>query len=463
MRKIVVGIIFATILYAHTSFCMKQNDSFCSLITFNVNERDQDGDAPLHKALKHNAVAEVHRLLTQYPVDIAARNSQGQSYLDIAIRSGNKENEQIIREVLRNELFTNFFYKKCFGEPLATVYRWQIIDNLLSSGAYVDARNNAGETLLHCPDVTEKMIEILFKHGSNPNIQDKYGYTPLHTHIFMQNKKVIQRLLKHEHIDLMLCDGQGYTPLVVAKELDYCEGVQLVSTALDEQLLAALRWHSLEDYCETVEVLLAGGANVDVYEEDGGGYSALDYAIISGCRKCIQLLIENKVNPNICNRYGQTPLYFAVKKGLVDVVALLFTCGVRVHMNGSSDKELLECAVSKSYPSIVNMLFDNGALVSHRLCRKVCNTLFSDFSEDMQPIVSLLKSRYKEQHCCICFETQKTLEQLRYSLGYIPCKKNHQRNFICSVCYQYLPSVDGKKQCVFGCPEGVKKYESYES
>lgn len=136
--------------------------------------------------------------------------------------------------------------------------------------------------------------------------------------------------------------------------------------------------------------------------EDGilyQGYGSLHYAI-QNCEKnivdVISILIQNGADVNQQQHHGETPLYYAVKKGKYNVVKLLIDNGAKVHNmigmenpfkialeNGFNDifyllidtniqnnietdyNDLLKYAAGFSNEEIMSFLIEKGADVNH--------------------------------------------------------------------------------------------------
>lgn len=134
--------------------------------------------------------------------------------------------------------------------------------------AKIDAQCSSGCTALHWAVMFDQInvIELLLKHGANPNIQDDRGWTPLHRAVISEKYKIIKLLLAHGALSIP--DNEGYTPLHHA-----ANGNDLTSAQL----------------------LLDHGVDIDA--KDHSGETARDIAFI--CYKDIVRLIDvhrSKIN-----------------------------------------------------------------------------------------------------------------------------------------------------------------------
>ena len=65
----------------------------------------------------------------------------------------------------------------------------------------------------------------------------------------------------------------------------------------------------------------SGGARVDLVDQDG--HSLLHCASLGGNADVCQILIENKINPNVQDYAGRTPLQCAAYGGYINCMAVL--------------------------------------------------------------------------------------------------------------------------------------------
>ena len=76
-----------------------------------------------------------------------------------------------------------------------------------------------------------------------------------------------------------------------------------------------------EGHLSTVQLLLHGGADPHLVDEEGRGL--LHYAARNDCKDVAQLLLDVGAKPNKTNNYGESPIQIAAKNGNTKVVQLL--------------------------------------------------------------------------------------------------------------------------------------------
>ena len=125
---------------------------------------------------------------------------------------------------------------------------------LLDYGSDPNVKNMYGDTPLHQatnPDTNDEFIKILLENGADPNVKDKFGRTPLHFHFnnytipHNDNSSIVKlKLLLDYGADVNVKDNKGNTPLH-----------------------EAIRRASIN--YEFIKILLENGADVNVKNEDG--------------------------------------------------------------------------------------------------------------------------------------------------------------------------------------------------
>ena len=129
--------------------------------------------------------------------------------------------------------------------------------------------------------------------------------------------------------------------------------------------------------CELAELLLKHGANIDV--ADSAGNTALHHAIehyrprstsvrysgkvvvSSNAKSVLDVLLLNVTDVNIVNSFGETPLYKAASKELLDVVSKILQLHGGNPNKGAVEKNSLTAACVIQNVKLVDMLLKHGA------------------------------------------------------------------------------------------------------
>ncbi|XP_052797535.1 uncharacterized protein LOC128229760 isoform X2 [Mya arenaria] len=182
-------------------------------------------------------------------------------------------------------------------------------------------------------------VKCLLQHGADPSVKNDKNLTALHKAVIYKHDLIIQLLIDYNSP----LDEKGgkfkRSPLHIAADLGLREIVGMfLSKGANVKIkdhrghypifLAAIRGHS-----ETVSVLLKHDKSQDSlriasYGENSfiKGMSLFHVAVWKNDRKLIQLLIDENVNPNVKDFFGQTPLFYAIMTDRKTATRMLFQC-----------------------------------------------------------------------------------------------------------------------------------------
>ena len=107
-----------------------------------------------------------------------------------------------------------------------------------------------------------------------------------------------------------------------------------------------------------VKLLLDNGANPNAYDDDSD--NVLINATLFASIDCMKRLLQSKANPNLKNKYGETPLMLCVND--LNKMKLLVQYGANINDSSISGNTalLVACGAGSSYTTI-KWLIDNGA------------------------------------------------------------------------------------------------------
>lgn len=170
----------------------------------------------------------------------------------------------------------------------------RILNMLLSYGANPNIQGKFGRTplLMAAKNVNKDAVRILLKHQADPNLMSKDRKTPLYHAVCKSNKTLTKMLIKHK-ANLNIADKEGYTPLVINTS-----------------------------HPKITQFLLQHGAEIN--QQTNMGDSALYYAAKKGQTETLKILLEHGANPNIRTNTQKTPIEFAKNR---DIYALLIKRG----------------------------------------------------------------------------------------------------------------------------------------
>lgn len=289
----------------------KGNDKILKLLVNNcpesVHARDTEQQTPLHLAARWGHVASC-QLLVGYGADKEAKDTRGYTALHWAAKMG---------------------FAECCSQ-------------LLNSGSEVNCVDKTGNTPLHliCSSSKEKpdCVEVLFKFGASPAIQNNKGETPFHCAQYSPGevRKLFETL---SDIDLFITDNKGKTVLHCAAERKKSRNVEFI-------------------------LVMAKSQNVNMKQFvnmlDNGGKTALHVAIEGGDLECCKSLVKAGADGNLVLGARGTSLHLAAENGLREVCDYLITRGIKTDTRNSSLMTPLHLAAKNGHASCCEVLLKRG-------------------------------------------------------------------------------------------------------
>ncbi|KAI8346754.1 ankyrin repeat-containing domain protein [Blakeslea trispora] len=170
-------------------------------------------------------------------------------------------------------------------------------------------------------------VELLVENGSELNMKDSLGHTPLTNAIFSGSLACIELLLANERgVDLSVIDEQGNNLLHLAVTNNFAKCIPLFikkGVLVDEHNYRGLSPLAIAislGYIETAIALIDNGADVNGRTRFA---TVLHQAVTWNRIEIVKKLIECNCNPNVVNLLEETPLYLAVQQRKIDIVECL--------------------------------------------------------------------------------------------------------------------------------------------
>ncbi|OGV74068.1 MAG: hypothetical protein A3K19_04585 [Lentisphaerae bacterium RIFOXYB12_FULL_65_16] len=333
--------------------------------------------ADIHKEKALGAAVDSgHMDIVQYLIerggDIREKNVRGESLLQVALRSRNK-NEEIIR----------LLKERGGGVDLHTAVEagdLEAIRRLVKDGADINAANKKGQTPLDVAVETNRAetCRLLLELGADPGSRGgKPSSAALNGAVSSAKLEVVPLLIPVSpppvlRAALFTAAYRGNTeimrqilarlpgPLAPPAE-DEDDTLDLVLGAAPEPAMRILEEKGLQlplgaaarlGRIERLKELLTSGA--DVNEECDGHDTPLDLAAENGHLAATELLLKAGANPNVWgwHRGGGTPLHRAVRRGDVAMAQLLLSKGARVDAGDHEDIADLAEGIDKGVPPL---------------------------------------------------------------------------------------------------------------
>lgn len=301
-----------------------------------VNTQGGEGSAsPLHLAAEMG-----HRRLVQLllasgaSVDLKDRLGHTP-----AIRAMQQNNENVVTILAEAGAEINLHLAAYLGDIAAA-------RRLIETGSDVNIRDDLGCTPLHYAALQgqAEVAELLIGNGADVNAGDKYGNPPLH----LAKKHIeVTRILVDHGANLNAEDQAGQTAL---REAILRGDKDVVDFLIDQGADIDLRSAAYIGRLDKVKELLANGADINVRREPA------DPSILKALSTVYPEATAAKREPQ-----GDTPLHRAVQGAHDDVVEFLVNAGAEIEARGNDGQAPLYEAAYLGFTEIAKTLIAHGA------------------------------------------------------------------------------------------------------
>jgi ankyrin repeat protein len=272
---------------------------------------------------------------------------------------------------------------------------------LLAAGADVNAADPTGTTALigATADAHWEAARLLLEAGADVNAQDRSGCTALHGAAGCEDGADVVRILLRAgartevRARMSMLNG---TPLMWAAAQGRTETVQVLVAAGadvnagDEQGTTPLMRAAQAGHAATVRALLAGGAAVN--DQNGRGATALMAAAGMGHRAIVRVLLLAKADVNLRMQNGATALFMVTVQQKPRMVRRLLDAGADPNVATAEGKTALFVAVEKGRRRLVQRLLDAGA--NPNVALQEYDTFDADLAKGTTPLMlAALKGR----------------------------------------------------------------------
>jgi ankyrin repeat protein len=243
------------------------------------------------------------------------------------------------------------------------------VQQLLQTGADINARDNGGCTSLHYALRAGQleMVKLLVANGANLNARADNGWTPLHHAVSAGQLKMV-KLLVANGANLNARDNGGWTPLHDAVSEGKLEVVKLLVdsgadvNARDNIGCAAIHHALRAGQLEIAKCLVDGGA--DINARDNSDWTSLYHAVSKRKLETAKWLVENGSDINAQNNWGMAAIHYAAEHGHLKLVKWLLDHGADVNTQNYEGRMALHYAIHNGHLGIAKLLVANGANIN---------------------------------------------------------------------------------------------------
>lgn len=352
-----------------------------------INVKDNKNRTSLELAVAHGHLQVVKMLLQYKKVDMDAKANDDWTILHIASQESNLEMVQYLVDKGSDINAKNASGSKPIHIAAREGYK-DTVEFFLSKGSSINDSGAANQTLLHYAAMKGhlEVIKYLIIQGADVNAQDANGLTPVHIAANFNYKDVIEVLLKNG-ATYNAVDKFYRRPFEMAND----KNIINLLTSTEKLFEAVKRNSSLE-----VENYIKAGAFVNPQNVDSG--TPLHYAAWKGYDRVVNVLLQNKANPNVVGNKGATPLHYAAKFSYLKVVIALLSNGAVYNAVSDNGKTPLDFAVDKNIANLFKLVSESFKNVKNGNS-KVINDL--NKIKDIDIVKAIMSARDRENKTLI--------------------------------------------------------------
>uniref|UniRef100_A0A8C4SLQ6 Ankyrin repeat and FYVE domain containing 1 n=1 Tax=Erpetoichthys calabaricus TaxID=27687 RepID=A0A8C4SLQ6_ERPCA len=319
-----------------------------------LNELDRNSDLALDLALSRK-LESIATTLVNNKADVDMIDHNGWSLLHKAVHRG-------------DEFASTFLIRNSSKVNAATATSLETPLHLASS---FTPKKHSPRVMTGMASITEALLDA----GSNPNMQDSNGRTPVHTAVLSGNDAVFSQLLLCKELNLELKDHEGNTALWLA--------LQFITVSTDQSVnpfddIPVMNGTSFDENSFAAR-LIKRGSNPDAPDTMTGN-CLLQRAAEAGNETAALFLATHGVKVNHTNNWGESPLHTACRLGLANLTSELLQQGANPNLQtmqplpdsrgvssaqGVYLQSPLHMAIAYNHPDVVSVILEQKANALH--------------------------------------------------------------------------------------------------
>lgn len=332
----------------------------------NINEQDDDGQTAVMRSILKDKTDYLN-LLVKHTPDFSVISKNNDSALSLAIKNFNVD----MIEILLNHGCNVDQLDGNKQPPLALAVEYDygdVVQLLIKSGADVNLPQANGETplMMAVRQRNKDLVKLLSEASADATLKNGSGDTPLMSATKSADIETVRCLLKNSAnpgIDIPNITGE--TPLMVAVKLGNTPLVKLLAKASADATLintskeTALMYATKASDITSVRCLLENSANPGIDITNTTGDTPLMVAVKLRYTALVQLLVKASADATLKDSKDDTPLMFASRNGLLDIVkCLLESSAPGLNCTDKEGNQALMLASQHGHLEIVSLLKD---------------------------------------------------------------------------------------------------------
>ncbi|XP_051270356.1 protein phosphatase 1 regulatory inhibitor subunit 16B [Dicentrarchus labrax] len=225
---------------------------------------------------------------------------------------------------------------------------------LLKNNVSPDLCNEDGLTALHqcCIDNYEEMVKILLDRGASVNAQDNELWTPLHAAATCGHAGLVKILIAHG-ADLLAVNSDGNMPYDLCEDdptLDIIE-TAMANRGITQEMINETRASTERRMLGDIQELLTQAEEVN--QQDSQGATLLHIAAANGYVQAAELLLEGGARMDLRDSDGWQPLHAAACWGQMHVAELLVSHGASLNAKTFLEETPIDLCEDEEFRAIL--------------------------------------------------------------------------------------------------------------
>uniref|UniRef100_A0AAZ3R040 Protein phosphatase 1 regulatory subunit 16A n=1 Tax=Oncorhynchus tshawytscha TaxID=74940 RepID=A0AAZ3R040_ONCTS len=225
---------------------------------------------------------------------------------------------------------------------------------LLKNNVSPDLCNEDGLTALHqcCIDNYEEMVKIMLNRGASVNAKDNELWTPLHAAATCGHAGLVKVLIQHG-ADLLTVNSDGNMPYDLCEDdptLDIIE-TAMANRGITQEMINETRASVERRMMGDIQELLTEGE--DVNHHDSQGATLLHIAAANGYVQAAELLLEGGARMDLRDTDGWQPLHAAACWGQMHVAELLVSHGASLNAKTFLEETPIDLCEDEEFRAIL--------------------------------------------------------------------------------------------------------------